>query len=85
MWLFFVNDEAYKFAMKIFLYIVAFFTLIGPFAVWTYIILLANTHKINSPNSGIQLRDYWDTEFFMLAALPWLIGIVCLIAAWLKR
>lgn len=71
--------------MKIFLYIVAFFTLLGPFAAWTYIVVLGNAYKTNSPNSGVRLRDYWDTDFFTLAALPWFIGIVCLIAALLKR
>lgn len=67
--------------MKIFLYIVAAVTFVGPIAAWTYIVALASGYSINSPNRGIRLEDYWDTDFLALATLPWLICIVCLIIA----
>lgn len=71
--------------MKILLYIVAALTLLGPIAAWAYIVALGCAYKTNSPNCGVRLEDYWDAEFLTLAALPWLIGIICLIAAARKR
>ena len=71
--------------MKVFLYIVAFFTLLGPLAAWTYIIALGCAYKTNSSDCNIRLHDYLDPEFLQLAALPWIIGIICLIIALRKR
>ena len=67
--------------MKIFLYTVASIMLLGPVAAWTYIVALGCAYKTNAPNCGVRPEDYWDAEFLTLAALPWLIGVVCLIAA----
>lgn len=83
--LFLNADKTYNAPMKILLYIVAALTLLGPIAAWTYIVALGCAYKTNSPNCGVRLEDYWDAEFLTLAALPWLIGIICLIAAARKR
>ena len=71
--------------MKVFLYIVSAIALIGPIAAWTYIVALSCAYQTNSPNCGVSLEDYWDTEFLTLAALPWFVGIVCFVIALRKR
>tara|TARA_R110002050_G_scaffold55954_8_gene125960 strand:- start:10520 stop:10735 length:216 start_codon:yes stop_codon:yes gene_type:complete len=65
--------------MKIFLYIVAAITFIGPVIGWAYIVGLACAYKLNSPDCGVRPGDYWDTDFLTLAAIPWLICIVSLV------
>jgi len=83
--LFLFTDKAYSPLMKVFLYIVAFITLLAPLAAWTYIIALGCAYNTNSSNCNIELHDYLDPEFLQLAALPWFIGIICLITAMRKR
>lgn len=56
--------------MKVFFYIVAAVSFVGPIAAWTYIVALASGFANNSSNRGIRLEDYWDTDFLALAALP---------------
>lgn len=67
--------------MKVLLYFVAAITFIGPIAIWAYIVGLACAFGSNSPSRGVRLADYWDVEFLILAALPWLVGIVSLVFA----
>lgn len=71
--------------MKIFLYIVAGFLLLGPLIAWTYVVAMGCAFKTNSSNCDIRLHDYLDTEFLMLAAWPWALGLIFLIAAIRKR
>lgn len=56
--------------MKVFLYIIAGFLLIGPLLAWTYLIALGCAYNTGSSSCDIELRDYLDTEFLLLAALP---------------
>lgn len=67
--------------MKMVLTIVAAIGFIGPVAGWAYIVALACGYKINSADCGVRLEDFWDGEFLMLAALPWLVGIISLFFA----
>ncbi len=71
--------------MKIILYVLAAITLLGPIAAWTYVVALGCAFKTNSSNCDVHLVDYLDTEFLSLAAMPWLLGIICLVAAIRKR
>lgn len=71
--------------MKILLYIIAGCLLIGPILAWTYLIALGCVYKTSSSSRNIRLQDYLDTEFLTLAALPWVLGLVCLFAAARKR
>lgn len=71
--------------MKVFLYIIAGFLLIGPLLAWTYLIALGCAYNTGSSSCDIELRDYLDTEFLLLAALPWVLGLICLYAAIRKR
>ncbi|WP_085907520.1 hypothetical protein [Kiloniella majae] len=65
--------------MQISLYIIAAVTFLGPIAAWAYIIGLAGAFSHNASKNGIRLKNYWDREFAILAALPWLLSIICLI------
>lgn len=64
--------------MQISLYIIASVIFLGPIVGWAYIVGLAGAFSNNAPKKGIRLKDFWDREFATLAALPWLISIICL-------
>lgn len=67
--------------MKIVLYVFAVLTGVGPIAGWAYLVGLASAYNTGSHRRGISLADYWDTEFLMLAAVPWLLSAVSLFFA----
>ncbi len=67
--------------MQISLYIIATVTFLGPIAAWAYMVGLAGAFSHTPSKKGIRLKDYWDREFATLAALPWLLSIICLIFA----
>lgn len=71
--------------MKIFLYIIAVILLICPLLAWTYLIALGCAYNTGSSSCDIVLHDYLDTEFLLLAALPWALGLICLYIAIRKR
>lgn len=71
--------------MKFFLYIVAGFLLLGPLIAWTYVVAMGCAFKTISSNCDVQLHDYLDGEFLTLAAWPWVLGLVCLVAAVRRR
>ncbi|MCY0093177.1 hypothetical protein [Hoeflea ulvae] len=73
--------QSYGRTMKLFLSIIAAICFAGPVAGWAYIVALASSHNLGSPNRGVGLADYWDGEFLMLAAVPWLISAICLFLA----
>ncbi|WP_422370853.1 hypothetical protein [Hoeflea sp.] len=67
--------------MKVLLYGFAVVAFIGPIAGWAYLAGLASTYNTGSINGGFSLEDYLDTEFLILAAVPWLLGAVSLVLA----
>ncbi len=67
--------------MKIFLFVVSAVFLIGPVVAWGYVVALGCGFKTNSTNCSVRLSDYLDSEFLTLAALPWILGLLCLISA----
>ncbi|MEP4770252.1 MAG: hypothetical protein ABJY83_20300 [Roseibium sp.] len=67
--------------MKILLYIVAAVTFVAPIAIWAYFVGLASAYNTSSPNRGVSLQDYWDMEFLIIAAVPWLISVFSLFFA----
>jgi hypothetical protein len=64
--------------LKILLYILAACLLAVPVAAWAYLVALGCAYGTNSSGCGVQLADFWDTDFLIVAALPWLLGIFCL-------
>lgn len=67
--------------MRILFSILATILLLGPFAAWTYFVALGCAYKTNSSSCSISLSDYWESEFLMLAIVPWVLGTLSLIAA----
>jgi hypothetical protein len=68
--------------MKIFLYIVAAIAFAGPIAASAYLVALAGMYNTSAPSRGPGLGDFWDMEFLVIAAVPWLISVICLFFAW---
>ena len=62
--------------MKVFLYICAAIFLIGPIIIWTLLSAMKCAY-VNSSNCSVNLSDFMDDEFFMLYAIPFLIGMTC--------
>ncbi|MBO6917626.1 MAG: hypothetical protein JJ858_04285 [Rhizobiaceae bacterium] len=62
--------------MKVFLYICAAIFLIGPIIIWTLLSAMKCAY-VNSSNCSVNLNDFMDGEFFMLYAIPFVIGIAC--------
>ncbi|MCY0148799.1 hypothetical protein OEG84_14100 [Hoeflea sp. G2-23] len=75
------GSQTYGLPMKIFLYVVAAATFLGPIIGWAYIVGLACAFQPNSPGCSVRLQDYWDVDFLILAALPWIAGTVSLFLA----
>ncbi|MER3357046.1 MAG: hypothetical protein RLQ73_24205 [Hoeflea sp. D1-CHI-28] len=75
------KNQNYDPHMKIVLYVFAVLTGVGPIAGWAYLVGLASAYNTGSHSRGISLADYWDTEFLMLAAVPWLLSAVSLFFA----
>ena len=70
--------------LKILLYVLAACLLAAPVAAWAYLVALGCAHQTGSSGRGVELANFWDAEFLMVAVLPWLLGVVCLIMG-LKR
>lgn len=66
--------------MKIFLFLLSAVLLIGPIIAWGFLVAYGCAFKINT-NCSVHLVDFMDDEFFTLAALPWILGLICLISA----
>lgn len=71
--------------LKILLYILAICLLAAPVAAWAYLVMLGCGYQTNSSGCTLRLTDFWDNEFLMIAALPWLLGIICLILVRKRR
>lgn len=67
--------------MKIFLYLAAAILLIGPLLAWGYLVALGCAYVTSSSGCSVGLDDFFDLELLQLAAIPWLVGLVCLIIA----
>ncbi|WP_282078309.1 hypothetical protein [Epibacterium ulvae] len=67
--------------MKYVLFTAAGVLLLGPLVAWTYVVALGCAYKINVTGCGPEFSDYLDSEFLTLAALPWLLGLLCLLFA----
>lgn len=65
--------------MKLILIILAIIAFISPLLVWAWLVSLACAYSTSNAPCGVGLADYWDREFLLIAALPWLIGAICLI------
>ena len=63
---------------KIFLSILAACLFAAPVAAWAYLVALGCAYGTNSSGCGVQLANFLDTEFLIIAALPWLLGAFCL-------
>ena len=62
--------------MTYFLYGLAVFFGLAPFAVWAYLVLLGCAYG-GGGNCAVALSDYLDAEFLTLAVFPWAIGLIC--------
>ncbi|NVK35830.1 MAG: hypothetical protein HWE23_15185 [Rhodobacteraceae bacterium] len=67
--------------LKIFFYVLAAFLIVGSIAAWAYIVLLGCAYNTSSYGCGLELADFFDGDFSFLAAVPWLLGILCLYLA----
>ncbi|WP_372570298.1 hypothetical protein [Ruegeria jejuensis] len=66
--------------MKALFYCLAVVLIAAPILFWGWLAAYGCAFS-NSPNCGVEFRDFWDDEFLMIAALPWAFGVLFLIAA----
>ena len=71
--------------LKVLLYILTACLLAAPVAAWTYLVALGCAYQTSSSSCGVHLADFWDDEFLIIAALPWLLGILCLVIGLRRR
>ena len=64
--------------LRILLYAAAVCLFAGPIAAWVYLVALGCAYQTGSSDCGFQLSDFWDSEFVVIAAVPWLLAGLCL-------
>lgn len=67
--------------MKIFLYILGLLFLIVPILLWWALASLGCGYGNGSNCGALKLYYFTDPEFFIFAAIPWFIAIVCFVFA----
>ncbi|RVU34143.1 hypothetical protein EOI86_23825 [Hwanghaeella grinnelliae] len=71
--------------LKTFLYGLAACLFVGPIAVWIYFVELACAYQTSNADCGFQLANFLDSEFFVLAALPWILAGFCAFLGFKRR
>ena len=62
--------------MRWILYLLAAIAFLGPVLFWIYLSAMACAFVTNSSGCGVDLSDFWDEEFAMIAAVPWALAAV---------
>ena len=67
--------------MRFFLYVLAGLAFAGPVLFWAYVSAMACAFVTSSTGCSVTISDFWDSEFLAIAALPWMLCVVCILIA----
>lgn len=70
--------------MKIFLLILASLFILGPVVVWGLMSGMSCAYVTAATGCGVRWNSFLDIELLSFSAIPWAIGLICLLAIRLR-
>ncbi|WP_120631398.1 hypothetical protein [Ruegeria sp. EL01] len=67
--------------LRAFLYLLGGIFLLGPIIIWALMSSMSCAYVTAAQTCSIRWSSFLNPEFYTLSAVPWLIGVVCVVGA----